>query len=317
MENRKDYLLAFYGKGIDLFRIQVVNLILSIITIGLYYPWAKARKLVYLYSQTTFEQQPFVFTGTGKEMFRGFIKAFLFVALLYAALFVCVYYGGPFVQIALLLVYLIFLAIVPLVLHGSYRYRMAKTSWGGIRFGYTGNRSELVKNFLRDVFLTIITFGIYGAWLSMNLRRYMLSHIKVGNAGFVYKGNGGDYFILNLKGYFLTIITLGIYIFWWKKELFEYFVNHLQLEHGDKAVTFKSTATGGDFAALLIVNFLLLLITLGFGYSWVVTRTLTFIAAHIRIEGDIVFDELLQSQENYSDATGEDMSDFFDFGFVI
>ena len=88
------YLLRFHGKGFDFFKIQLVNLILCVITLGLYYPWAKARTLSYLYSQTSFENQPFIFTGTGKEMFRGFIKAFLFIITLYVLIFMSAILGA-------------------------------------------------------------------------------------------------------------------------------------------------------------------------------------------------------------------------------
>ncbi len=318
MENEKSYALAYNGTGSDLFKVQIVNLILCIVTLGLYYPWAKARKLGYIYNQTTFEQQPFLFTGTGNEMFRGFIKAFAFLFILYACLIACAFTGnmGLF-QIALFLFYLIMLAIIPLVLHGSYKYRMAKTSWAGIRFGYTGDKMELVKLFFRDLFLTIITLGIYGAWFSMNLRKYIVGHIKTGDADFYYEGDGSGYFLMNLKGYFLTILTLGIYIFWWQKDIFQYFVNNLYLRHGDKSVRFQSTATAGGFASLLIINFLILIISFGLALPWVITRTLKFGATHIKVEGDIAFEELTQSQTDYSDATGEDMSGFFDFGFIV
>ena len=129
------YNLSFIGKGIDLFKIQIVNSILTTITLGLYYPWAKAAKLQYLYSQVIFEDHPLSFTGTGKEMFKGFIKVVgFFVA--FGLLFLFLNDGAK--QIALLLFYLLFLAIIPIAIHGSYKYRMAKTVWRGIRFGYTG-----------------------------------------------------------------------------------------------------------------------------------------------------------------------------------
>ena len=312
------YLLRFHGKGFDFFKIQLVNLILCVITLGLYYPWAKARTLSYLYSQTSFENQPFIFTGTGKEMFRGFIKAFLFIITLYVLIFMSAILGsGGIIQIVLLFVYLIFIAIIPLVLHGSYRYRMAKTQWSGIRFGYIGNRNELVKLFFRDLFLTIITFGIYGAWFSINLRKYILGHIQMGNAKFAYRGNGSDYFVLNLKGYILSILTLGIYLFWWQKNLFSYYVDNLILSNEERTVKCKSTATGAQFAGLLIVNIIILLFTLGLGYSWVVTRTLEFAFSNIHLSGEIEFDTLIQTQGDYSDATATDMADFLDFGFII
>jgi uncharacterized membrane protein YjgN (DUF898 family) len=311
--------LRFYGSGFEYFKILLVNWILCIITLGLYYPWAKAKTLKYLYSQTSFEEQPFIFTGTGNEMFKGFVKALLFIFILYAIVFATLFLGkGGMIQIIILLVYLIFIAIIPLVLHGSYRYRMAKTQWSGIRFGYNGDRSELVKLFFRDLFFTIITLGIYGAWFSMNLRTYIIGHIQMGNARFKYQGNGGDFFVLNLKGYFLTLITLGIYSFWWQKSLFNYYVDNLSLsDDGEGKMYCKSTATGGDFAALLIVNILIIVFTLGLGYAWVATRTLDFVMKHILLKGNIDFEKLVQTQTDYSDATATDMADFLDFGFIV
>lgn len=315
MKEFRSYPIAFQGRGSEYFKILIVNAILNILTLGLYYPWAKERSLKYLYSQSTFEETPFVFSGTGKEMFKGFIKAFILLIALYGFALYLIYNGSP--VMGMLLLYGGFLAIMPLAIHGSYRYRMAKTSWKGIRFGYTGDRGKLIGIFIKGVVLTLATFGIYGAWFTMNLRRYLLSNVYVGNAQFVYEGEGSDYFFMNLKGYVLTLLTFGIYSFWWQKDQFEFFVNHLRLQQGDDAVFFRSTATGGGFAGLMIVNFLILLFTLGLGYAWVVTRSMEFAMRHIQAEGYYSFESLLQSQEDYSDATADDMADIFDFGFVI
>lgn len=314
MEEKK-FRLAFLGNGKDLFKIQIVNFILNVITLGIFYPWAKARKLQYIYNNTAFEDHPFAFTGTGKEMFKGFIKAILFIVAAYAIFLYLVYLQMP--GWAILFLYLFLLLIIPLAIHGSYKYRMAKTVWKGIRFGYAGDRTELMKLFLKWIFFTVITFGIYGAWLAINLRKYVVENIRVGDANFVYRGNGGDFFILNLKGYFLTIITFGIYVFWWQKDLFDYFVNNLELNRNDKRAFFKSKATGGDFFFLLAGNLLIIIFTLGLGFPWTIVRTLQFGAGNIVIDGNFSFDELQQVQADYSNATGEDMADIFDFGFVI
>ncbi len=315
----KFYKLQFQGKGLDLFRIQLVNIILTVLTFGLYYPWAKAKKLSYLYSQTYFEDSPFAFTGTGREMFKGFIKAMLILLVFYAALVVSVIYleSVGLLQLVLLVFYLVLILMVPFVLHGSYRYRMAKSNWRGIRFGYVGNRKELVLLFLKGFFLTLITLGIYGAWFSINLRRYMLSNIRIGNAEFVYEADPIDYFLLNIKGYFLTLFTFGIYYFWWQRDLFRYFVNNLRLEQGEKALFFNSNAEAGDFGELILVNAVILVCTLGLGMPWITTRTLNFVTRNMLINGYVAFDELEQAQEAYSNATGEEFSDLLDFGFII
>ena len=47
-----EYQLSYTGKGGDFFSIIIVNWLLTLITLGLYYPWAKAKQLNYLYGET-------------------------------------------------------------------------------------------------------------------------------------------------------------------------------------------------------------------------------------------------------------------------
>lgn len=313
--DKKDYKLNFQGKGTDFFGIIVVNWILTMLTLGLYYPWAKAKVLQYIYGATELNNDRFTFHGTGKEMFKGFIKAVLIFIVLYAVLFLFMRMGMPIVGVFVF--YVLLLSIIPLAIHGSYRYRMSRTSWRGIRFGYRGDRNKFIKLFFKNMFLTIITLGIYGAWATVNIRTYVLSHIRMGSIKFKYRADGGDFFLLNLKGYFLSLITLGIYSFWWQKELFEFYVNNLSLEKDEQRIKLKSTASGGDFFALIVVNFLILIFTLGLGYAWVVVRTFNFIAQNIQLEGNIDLDLIAQTEEEFKDATGEDINDMLDIDFVM
>lgn len=311
----KNYKLQFHGKGGDFFGVIIVNWLLTIVTLGLYYPWAKANKLKYLYGETSLNEDRFAFHGTGKEMFKGFIKAIVLFGMFYGLLFLFLYLKMPVVGI--LLFYLGIIAILPIAIHGSYRYRMSRTSWRGIRFGYRGERDVLVKNFFKWIFFTIITFGIYGSWLHMNLRRYILGNIRFGNVEFEYNGDGADYFWLNLKGYLLTVITLGIYMFWWQKDLFDYYVDNLSLQKDGESIRLNSTVTGGGIFQLAIVNILIIVFTLGLGYAWAVTRTMEYLFNNIEMEGNIDLDAIHQTEENFRDATGEDISDLLDIDFVM
>ena len=99
--------------------------------------------------------------------------------------------------------------------------------------------------------------------------------------------------------------------------MFEYYVDNLSLNKGDEKINFNSTASGGDFFGLVVVNILILIFTLGLGYAWVVTRTLKFIFEHVELDGNLDLNTLLQTEENYKDATGEDLSDFLDLDAVM
>lgn len=306
--------LKFNGNGGSYFGILIVNMLLCIVTLGFYYPWAKAKKLSYLYSNTELDGSPFTWSGTGKEIFKGFIKAVALFAALFILLTVLSRTAGPVV--AAIVYFIGIIAIVPFAIHGSNRYRWSRTSWRGIRFGYRGNRNEFVSLFFKEFFLTLVTLGFYGAWMLMNLRNYIIGNIRFGSGEFKYKGNGWDYFVMNLKGYLLTLVTLGIYGFWWQANIFRYFVDNTELHHEGKMYKLRSTATGGQFAGLIILNMIIFIFTFGIGYAWVQVNVLKFIADHIEIDGDIDLGELKQTEEEYKDAMGDDIAGFLDLDIV-
>lgn len=314
-DKRKNYQLEFQGSGKDFFGINIVNWLLTIITLGFYYPWAKAKKLQFLYGATALDGDNFTFHGTGKEMFKGFIK----VILMFFTFFILIGFLTKFVSpfLAIILNYLIVIGIIPLAIHGSYRYRMSRTSWRGIRFGYRGDKKDLYLNFFKWIFFTIITLGLYGSWLTINLRKYVISHIRFGSVEMDFNGEGDEYFVMNLKGYLLTIFTLGIYGFWWQKDLFNYYIDNISLHKEDNELMLSSNVTGSGLLKLELVNLLMIVFSLGFAYSWVVTRTLKYLYENIEIEGNIDLDTIQQTEENYKDATGEDIGDFLDIDFVM
>lgn len=313
--NPRNFSLNFLGSGDEYFKVIIVNWLLTLITFGIYYPWAKERQLKFLYSHATFSEDNFAFHGTGKEMFKGFTKAIAIILVLYGLFYALLYLQFPIA--AILILYLGFLSLIPLIIHGSYRYRMSRSSWRGIRFGYRGGLKTLYLNCLKWLFFTIITFGIYGPWFQVNLRTYLISNVRLGNMKFNFKGKGSDFFALNIIGYLLTVITFGIYIFWWQKELFDFFINNLEAKDESGSLKFRSTASGGGFFKLMITNILILIFTFGLGYAWVVTRTLKFGAKHIQISGDVDLDNLQQSEESYKDAMADDLGDLLNLDLII
>ena len=68
---------TFHGTGGTLFGIHIVNTLLTIVTLGVYYFWAKTRLRRYLFSQTEIEGDRFAYHGTGRELLLGTLKAVL------------------------------------------------------------------------------------------------------------------------------------------------------------------------------------------------------------------------------------------------
>ena len=313
MERRNQ--LQFKGEGRTLFGLTIVNTILTLITLGLYYPWAKVKYLQYYYQNFYMSGDHFSFHGTGKEIFKGFIKAILFIVALFVIYGIFIAIKVPIIGV---LIYILgFLLIIPIAMHGTMRYRLAKTSWRSIHFGYRGNITKLIKLYLKGLGLTLVTFGIYSYWFEMKIRSYLFEHIRFGNVKLGFKGNGLDFFLLNLKGGILTLLTLGIYSFWYFAELFRFYYQNTTAEHDGRTYELDCKATAGDIFKLYVVNMLLVVFTLGLGYAWAQVRTMKFMAENIIIPEDLNTDDVVQTESDFDDATGDSMFDFLDFNFIF
>ena len=305
----------FYGEGGKYFAILIVNLILTMLTLGLYYPWARAKNLQYLYGETEFEGSRLTFHGTGQEMFRGLVKALIVLAILYA-----VYFGslmsksGGVIALGLLIFLVGLCLVIPLAIHGGLRYRMSRTSWRGIHFGYRGNLKELFAICAKGIFFTVITLGIYSSWFQVNLRKYITDNVRLGNLKFSFEGDGTDLFIIHLKFGFLVYITLGIYTFWYLRNVNHFHINNLKLEQDGKQLSFNSTLTPGEIFTTDLGNILLLIFTLGLATPWVIIRRMRMVLNNVEVEPGFNAEAVLQTEESYSDATGDDLLSMLDIG---
>lgn len=132
--------LRFTGSGSEYFRIWIVNLLLTLVTLGLYYPWAKVRRLRYFHGNTLVGEHPFGFHADPRKMLRGYLLVALLLVLYSAA--------GHFSATAGFVAFAILAAVWPALLKSSMQFRLANTSWRGLRFRFRGTLG-----------------GAYGAWL--------------------------------------------------------------------------------------------------------------------------------------------------------
>lgn len=124
-----NYPFQFSGSGSEYFRIWIVNLLLILVTLGLYLPWAKVRKLKYFYNNTRIAGHTLDFHGDPKKMLRGLLlTGFLFGLYSQAA---------QISAITGLVGAVVLLALAPLLFRAAMKFRLANTSWHGLRFRFT------------------------------------------------------------------------------------------------------------------------------------------------------------------------------------
>jgi uncharacterized membrane protein YjgN (DUF898 family) len=310
-------LLQFEGDHSTLVGLRILNNVLTVLSLGLYYPWARASILGYMYGETEYMGTHFVFHGTGKEMFKGFLKAIAILLGLYIFLVICIFTKSTLILfLGILTFYIGAILLVPLVIHGATRYRMSRTSWRGIHFGYRGNLKEFVKLYLLNAFLTIITLGFYGSWFRVKVREYVYRHIRFGNVEFRFTGTGEALFLIRLKGIILSVLTLGIYVFWYFKELADFEFRNIQVIQNGRQINLRTTFTPGKIFEMIVLNYLIILFTLGLGTGVAINRFMRASFDNIEFDGEIDPDALVQTEEEYKDATGEDLAGLLDISIV-
>lgn len=132
--------VEFTGSGSEYFRIWLVNLLLTLVTLSLYHPFAKARKLAYFHGNTLVGGQPLGFHGDPWKMLRGYLLMLLFG----------VAYGvsSRFSPTAALVAVGSFVLLWPALWRASLQFRLGNTSWCGLRFGFDGSLGGAYRSML-------------------------------------------------------------------------------------------------------------------------------------------------------------------------
>jgi len=122
--------LTFDGKGFEYFKIWIVNIILTILTLSLYHPWAKVRNARYFYANSKLEGKNFEYHATGKQLFIAYLITMALVVA-YVILQKISPVGG-FVALGILLI------SFPWIIWRSMKFNMRISSFSNVRFGFVG-----------------------------------------------------------------------------------------------------------------------------------------------------------------------------------
>ncbi|MGB3067824.1 MAG: YjgN family protein [Ottowia sp.] len=128
--------IEFTGSGGEYFRVWIVNVLLSIVTLGIYTPWARRRTAQYFYSHTQVAGSPLEFAAQQRKMVVGF----LMMAALYLAYQIAAETGQ---ELASMLLLIGFAVLTPFLWGSAMRFRLSATRWRGIRLAFTASWREV------------------------------------------------------------------------------------------------------------------------------------------------------------------------------
>ena len=297
-----------------------LNLVLSIVTFGIYIFWAKVRFRKYSTSSFSLLGDRLEYTGTGGELFKGFIKAFLFLLIIMlfytiSSQLIATIFGidknivQDLISTALLALYIfIYFASTYLII----RYRYSRTTWRGIRGSLSGSAKHFAILSVYRIFLNIISFGYLIPHSQLKTKGYIINNSYFGNAKAEFVGTEKSLIKINIITLFLLIPTLGIARLWYFSALTKYIFTNTQIASARMVVKY----TGGKLFILFITNLLILIFTLGLGFPVIIWRNFRFFAQNVAIIGNIDVSTIEQSR-NGGNSFGEGINDVADMGINL
>ena len=145
--------VQFIGSPKEYWKIYMINLALTILTFGLYRPWAKVRQYKYLYNHLIVDGIPMNFTAKPIRLLYGQLIVMFFVVL-YA-------YSQITVNVTLTLILVFaFILILPILMWLSYRFFFRYTQWSGVSMAFAASKSEfyletIIRFFVSFLFITV------------------------------------------------------------------------------------------------------------------------------------------------------------------
>lgn len=175
--------------------LSFVNLGLMIVTLGIYGFWAKTEVRKRIWSAVRIEGEPLHYTGTGKELFVGFLVAFfmVLVPLMLSVTIVSLVFG-PQSIIRKLYTLMLYAGIFLLIGYATYRaqrYRLSRTHWRGIRGALIGSAGDYAWTYLGTGLLVILSLGWALPWRSTKLQGIMTRDMYFGTQAFRFDAKSG------------------------------------------------------------------------------------------------------------------------------
>lgn len=177
---------GFTATGGEYFRIWIVNLLLSICTLGIYSAWAKVRRLRYFYGSTSLDGAAFDYHGNPVAILKGRLIA-LGVFLLFR-------FGGGLSPLLGFVLLPVFVFGLPWIVMRSRRFHLRMTSWRGLRFHFHGDYAGALGAYVGWMLLGMLSLGLLTPVAMWKRSHYLLSNAAYGTERFRFTTLAGRFY---------------------------------------------------------------------------------------------------------------------------
>jgi uncharacterized membrane protein YjgN (DUF898 family) len=337
---QQTYRLAFTGSASEYFRIWIINVFLTVITLGVYYAWAKVRTRQYFYAHTTLDGHAFDYLAHPIAILKGHLIVAAGVVVFFLSQQLMPELNG--------LVVLGFYAVMPYLIYKSLRFRLYHSTYRNIRMHFHGSLKESYRVHCWWPMLIPLTLGLLLPYLAYLKKQYVFDHVAYGMTRLTFGGQPKPfyYIYLGMLGISLLFVVIVITLFslltdtlgesvdmdaammsmlfplaylllifmtstlqqYLYAHMTNYCWNHSSLGH----VRFHSTLKMWPLVVIRVTNLLAIIGSAGLLIPWARIRRTRYLLNHLQliVRGDLDHFAAAQGQEDH--ALGDVSADFLD-----
>jgi len=332
------YPFQFTGRTGEYFRIWIVSLCLSILTLGVYSAWGKVRKKRYLYAHTRLAGSGFEFRARPLAILKG--RA---IAVVLFGGFAATRHFLPAMQWAFIALILV---LTPWIVVTANRFNAQNSAYRNVRFGFGGGLGEAARVFLGLGALSVVSVGLVYPYYRLRRARFVVGRHRFGATDFETALAGGDFYAayilagLMIFGATLAMILGGVAFAFIAKGLgagppsravvlvpialmygiyllaFCYVrarIGNLTL-NGARigSLRLRSTLRTRDLVWLYASNIVAILGTAGLATPWATLRMARYRAERLVLDAHTPLETFAAWPPDRASATGSEVSDLFD-----
>lgn len=341
----------FQGRGGEYFGIWIVNLLLTIITVGFYTPWAKVRTKRYFYGKTFLNNNNFSYLADPIAILKGWLIA--------VAVFIVYSVSTNFMPVLELPFLILFVLVLPLLVVRSMAFRARNSAWQNIRFDFKGRYGEAFKVFiLWGIFGNILSLGLLFPYVQYRQTRFLLENSGYGKSDFEFKAKTADFYIIYLivlgiitlfsivmvaagagvgamtevssaltpeERYNQIAVTSQMVMMPMMMLMYFFVFAYVQSRVGNlvwnnvqiKDNGMQSTMRARDLMWIYFTNILAIVLSFGLLIPWAKVRTTRYRFNKLQLIPADNLDQFVQAERNHVSAIGEEMGDVFDIDIGI
>ncbi len=338
----------FYGQGGEYFRIWIVNLSLTILTLGIYSAWAKVRNMNYVYNNLEVMGSRFHYHASAINILKG--------RLIIAGLFIAYLATTHFFPILSALFSLVFIFVTPWLIVRSLQFTARNSSFRGVRFNFKGTHGAALSNFILLPIGAFLTLGLLTPYMFHQQQKYIVDNAYYGKQKFRFEDNVSAFYWLCFKAFIalaiggaavtglVSVVSGGVttllmesadpkvlnqtvafvglaFMFTYMLLLQSYFnvlltnARYRQSHLLDSA--FESRLSVLGLGWIYLSNMVLIICTLGLAIPWTTMRLINYRANALSVLEGPQFSNIVTESIEHQAAFGEELGDALDVDFAL